>query len=561
MLGVLLLMVILAFALVFLFYIKPLLDPFNRGVKYLEEGKKDEALLEFVRAIEKDPENYEAHYRLARLYLEKGILSKAEEHFKRVLEIGKFTEEIQRLDILEEMGKIQFKLKKLEDAFFTFKEILSIFPHNYTANYYMGLIFAGQLAYEEAYEYFVNAFKSRPNDINSYINAALCLFQMGEYDEAISTFEKAVKIAPDNDKARLFLGIACFKNKLYKKAVENLIPVIRLSTEKKYKFIAYRLTAISFFYQGKKEAIDEFMTGGIEYTKTNSMIEEYKTLLYDYGMINILLKKWEDAYQKLKTLQVIEPYHPTLEELIAYVEWHLKITGEETKEETKEETSEKKIPPVIESYFHSIEHQYEIKEEEKEELSPEDKMELVFEDIKLSWLDSILPDSLLWNLGKLTSSIKLNLEMLQNQEKNNLKEEIKKAADGPSLIKALMKMDRKNFEMLGRKIVNKLGYIVVRENFRPSLADFVEGDGIDFICKDVTKNEMCLIQVRRWDQGKVGEIPFHSLLSEMVKHKIRKGIFIIPADLTDGAKKFIEEHPNITVITYNELIKILRDII
>ncbi len=543
--------IILGFILFYIFYIAPKINPFNKGMKLLEEGNIDEAILEFTRAVEKDPENYIAHFKLAHLYLQKDVLLKAEEHFKQVLEIGKFNEEIKRLDILQHLSKIQFNLKKYEELLFTLKEILAVFPSDYTANYYLGLLYAGQLIYEEAIKYFQKAIRARPTDINTRINLALCYVQVENIDSAIKELEEAVKNAPENEKAKFFLAIALFMAKGYKKAIDFFLTVLKSTQEKERKFICYRLISAAFFLLDKIDRAKEFLDTGIEFVKMESMFEEYKTLLYDYGMMYASIGNFIQAKEKWKILNVIDENYPNLEELLKYIE--IKTSPVEE----PEEEIEPYLTPAAASYFKAAQHI--INGESEQEEDEEKKYETIFNEIKEEWLNSFIPENFLWKLGGLTSAKRFNIEMLMEKEKlENVQAEASKF-NIPSIIKEFMKLDRKKFEEVGRKIVQKLGYIIIKENFRPTLADFVEGDGIDFVAKEPgIAGQIVLIQLRRWDQGKVGEIPFRNMTQSMAEVKAKRGIFIVPAELTEGAQRFLEKMPNITVLTYKDMGKLLR---
>lgn len=548
--------IILGFILFYMLYIAPRINPFNRGIKLLEEGNIDEAILEFTRAVEKDPKNYVAHFKLAHLYLQKDVLLKAEEHFKQVLEIGKFNEEIKRLDILQQLAKIQFNLKKYEELLFTLKEIFAIFSSDYTANYYLGLLYAGQLIYEEAIKYFQKAIKARPADINTRINLALCYVQIGQIDSAIKELEEAVKNAPENEKAKFFLAITLFMAKGYKKAIDFFLTVLKSSQDKERKFICYRLISAAFFLLDKIDRAKEFLDTGIEFVKMESLFEEYKTLLYDYGMMYALTGNFIQAKEKWEILNVIDENYPNLQQLLKYVEIKTSPVEESTGEE--EEGIEPYLTPAAASYFKAAQHIIGAESEQEEE-DEEEKYEKIFNEIKEEWLNSFIPENFLWKLGGLTSAKRFNIEMIMEKEKlENVKEEASRF-NITSLIKEFMKLNRKKFEDVGRKIVQKLGYSIIKENFRPTLADFVEGDGIDFVAKEPgIGGQIVLIQLRRWDQGKVGEIPLRNMTQSMAEVKAKKGIFIVPAELTEGAQKFLEKMSNITVLTYKDIGRLLR---
>ncbi|MBU1076103.1 MAG: tetratricopeptide repeat protein [Spirochaetes bacterium] len=536
----------------YLFYLAPKMNPVNRAKKFMVEGNFDEALLEFNRAVENEPDNHEVHFTLAELYLKKDVLIKAEEHYKRVLEINKFTQDIEKSDVLQKLGEIQFNLNKLEEAYHTFKNIVEIYASDYSANYYIGTIYAGQLMYEDAIGYYKKAIRSRPNDIKARMNAALCMVQVDHIENAIALFQETLKLAPDNKEIEFYLAVVLYMSKGYKKAIELFIAVIKTTSDDIKKFTSYRLSGISYFFQGKNDNFKEIYDAAIEFVKLNSMIDEYKQLLYDYSMVYILRNKWIEALEKLSILKAIDNYFGFIDELISYIDFR---RGKEEAVQSEEEDMD--FSPAIASYYKAAQHVMGIKDEDNQT----EQYAKIFTEIKEEWTASFVLPNFLWKIGGLTSNRSFNLEIFSSKEKmNNITDEVKKITSLSS-VKDFMKVDRRQFQQVCRKIVNKLGYTIIKENFKTDLADFVEGDGLDLVCrKTEDTGVITLIQIRRWDQGKVGEIPFRNMTNEMSNVKATKGIFIIPAELTPGAQRFTEKMSNIRVLTYSDLSRLLRSI-
>ncbi len=534
--------VIIALAAFYAFYIGPKLNPMNRGKKFLSEGNIDEALLEFNRAVENDPENHEAHFHLANLYLKKEVSLKVEEHFKRVLEINKFNQDIEKFDILQKLGKIQFEMNKLEKAFFSFKKVLEIYNSDYIANYHIGLIYAGQLLYDDAINYFKKTIKARPNDINARVNAALCLSQIDKLDHAINVLHEASKLAPDNMNIKFYLGIAFFISKSFKRSIEFLLEVLKNTEDKTRKYFCYRLIGVSYFFTGKFDNVKEIVDNGIEFLKLNSMIEEYKQILFDYCMFYVLKNEWKNASEKIMILHTIDSYFEYVDEIIEYLEFKQKSEQEEEEENIED------VSPAIASYYKAAQHVLGLKAED----NVEERQTKIMKDIKEWWMEDFIPDSFLWKLGGLTSSKPFNLKVISGKEKiDDIKEEAKKMSFS-SKLNEFIRMDRQKFQNVGRNIISKLGMTIVRENFRPDLSGFVEGDGIDFVGKENDEEgKHVLIQIRRWDHGKVGEIPLRNMTQSMSVERTQKGIFIVPAELTTGAQKFNDKMKNISVYSFN----------
>lgn len=546
--------VILGIFAFYFFYLVPKSHPYNQGLKFLDVGNFDEAILEFNRAVEKEPSNYEAHFKLANLYLKKEVFIKAEEHLQKILDIQKFNEEIQKSDILHKLGEVEFTLKNYEKAYLAFREIITYNSSDYEANFHLGLIYAGQFLYQDAIKYFRKAIQSQSNDINARINAALCLVEIDNISDAVVLFDEAIGLAPDNLKIKFFLGITFFMSQGYKRAVNLFMDTLKKTDDNEQKSICYRLLSISYYFLKSIPMTTEILDTSIEFYKLNNLIDQYKQALFDYILIFISDNQLELAKEKLGLLKILDNSYGFTDQLVQYLDFKTKP------KEKQEEVEDSQHSPLIYSYFKAAQHIIGLDEEKAKDANAE-QMDEMFEEIKKAWMDSFISENFLWKLGGLTASRIFNLEVLSQKEKlDDIKSETQKFTSG-SFVKEFMKLDRKAFMEISRKIVIKLGYKIVNENAKPDLADFVAGDGIDFTVQQIgNPGVTTLVQIRRWEQGKVGEITFHNLLHHMSEAKTRKGIFIVPAEVTPDAQKFIEKIPQIRVISLNDLSQLLRSV-
>ncbi len=93
----------------------PVEEPFKKGVTLFNEGQLDEAIVEFTKAIEIDPNHAWAYVNRANAYAEKGEYKKAMTDLEKVLDLSKelSQEAKERLDAAE--GKLD-AAKELSQA-------------------------------------------------------------------------------------------------------------------------------------------------------------------------------------------------------------------------------------------------------------------------------------------------------------------------------------------------------------------------------------------------------------------------------------------------------------
>src|SRR5271155_1696899 len=61
---------------------------FDKGTQYFQQGKYNEAAIEFQNALQIDPDFADAHYQLAQCYLKRGSLRQAYPELARTVELA-----------------------------------------------------------------------------------------------------------------------------------------------------------------------------------------------------------------------------------------------------------------------------------------------------------------------------------------------------------------------------------------------------------------------------------------------------------------------------------------
>ncbi len=207
----------------------------NRGMLLLRQGKLDEAIAEFGKAIEASEDFAIAYINIARANMQKGNLDaaidalrehlalqprsknaesllgnirmdqgrleEAEAHFTRALEYEpNFTEARNSLGLLYD------RLGRTGEALEQFRRAVEIDPDYAEPFNNMGLIHkkAGRL--DDAMESFRRAIHADAEFAGSYSNLALVHEERGEFSEAEARFREALRREPDNAIVRANLG-------------------------------------------------------------------------------------------------------------------------------------------------------------------------------------------------------------------------------------------------------------------------------------------------------------------------------------------------------------------
>jgi len=135
----------------------------NLGLALFQKGEVDEAMAQFQKALEINPNYDDAHYNFGNILLQRGQLDEAMAQYEKALEIN----------------------PNYADA------------HNNLGNI---LLQKGHL--DEAIEQYQKALKINPNYAAVRNNLGVILLQKGRADEAIAQFQEALRLKPDFDSAQ-----------------------------------------------------------------------------------------------------------------------------------------------------------------------------------------------------------------------------------------------------------------------------------------------------------------------------------------------------------------------
>jgi tetratricopeptide (TPR) repeat protein len=164
----------------------------NLGSILLSEGKDDEALEHFHKALEIQPsDNADAHYNLGLFLLRNKEVDEAIVEFRRALEINP-----NYIKAHDNLGTALAQKGLMDEAISQFRMTLKIQPDNQNAHNNLGLVLLWKGQVDEAVFHFQQALQIAPDYADAHNNLGLAFFQMGRMDEAIGQFQKALEIKP-----------------------------------------------------------------------------------------------------------------------------------------------------------------------------------------------------------------------------------------------------------------------------------------------------------------------------------------------------------------------------
>jgi tetratricopeptide (TPR) repeat protein len=176
----------------------------NLGSALRASGRLDDAVVAYERALQLRPSDFpDAHYNLANALLDEGRSSAAQEHFHIALQSMPAS-----ADVHNNLGIALSAEGRLDEAVGEFRRAVDIEPGSAKAHRNLGdaLVSAGSA--REGLDHLRRAAQLAPTDATIQYDLGSALLEAGELDQAVAALGAALRLAPDYAEAHNNLGIA-----------------------------------------------------------------------------------------------------------------------------------------------------------------------------------------------------------------------------------------------------------------------------------------------------------------------------------------------------------------
>ncbi len=181
----------------------------NSAKLYKKQGEFDKAIEWFEKAVEKKPENAEAHYLLGDLYGMKGRIADMVREFDASVSYSKKYEKdikISRDKYFRESFKVGVDAANAGDymkALEAFNNALVIEPKQVDTYKNLVFVYSRLDSIPGMMQVYEELLKVDPNDHETYLALASLHSRRQEYDKTIELLRKATEVAPDSAKPRI----------------------------------------------------------------------------------------------------------------------------------------------------------------------------------------------------------------------------------------------------------------------------------------------------------------------------------------------------------------------
>lgn len=169
-------------------------DPANSGIllkramQDQETGNLDQALATFIKILESDPDNFDAHMGVGDIYHVKGDFNAAAKTFENARKINP-----RDFNVNYKLGLMYHLLDRLKDAVQIYLTALSINPESYEANLNLATAYLQMDQPALGLPYAQKAVKLNPKTMVSHANLGAIYSAVGRYDEAIESYRNAAE--------------------------------------------------------------------------------------------------------------------------------------------------------------------------------------------------------------------------------------------------------------------------------------------------------------------------------------------------------------------------------
>lgn len=262
-----------------------------KGEALWQQGRFEEAIVEFQQAIDLVPTDAEYHDNLGLAYSHAGQYEQAVAELEIALryslsaarkafvysdlgyvhkEQGEFDKAIEAytralqwdpedMDAQRGLAASLAALKRYEDAIDAYRVVLQREPLDEWKHYYWGLVYYQAGEWDKSVTELTKAVALHPEEASGYSELGRAYKALGKIDEAIVAYEKAMEVDPSYARPHTLLGFLYLEEGLYEDARKKLEAAVSLSTlgDIEYNNATYYLARLSYLEAGGSETDDD----------------------------------------------------------------------------------------------------------------------------------------------------------------------------------------------------------------------------------------------------------------------------------------------------------------
>ena len=511
---------------------------------------------ELNKKLLKDPNDYSTIYKLALLKDESGDIFDALKKYEFLMSVNYFNDN-EKIKIYKRIENICTELDYKEETFKYDVIITNLEPTNVHYLVKVGYTLFNEKKYQFACNYFNKAIMSRREFNVDELKAAIYSYYHIKNYERVITFLEDLDKRIDKDSINLqnelieirktLISMYLFTDKL-QYASEYIEEILNSANNLDKNLLIYynRMYLFVLHKFGDKKKFKDVYRKIKPTLKTDELESINEELIFDFGFYSYFLGYIEDA---IKYFEIINKFSSNiskkynLNEVLAYLYQVYKANLQVNKENRK-----------LDNIY---EHQYYEDYVQIENLNEWENTVEIWENsfTNFEYINTLTPKNNEKSID--VDNILLNLKIMHNIKFDN-KTKVSSNNSNNNLVDKIYNLTFNDFKKLCKNIVtNKLSYTIVQE-FVDNPDDNI--DEIDYLAYDteVGKYNLTFISIKRWNNTNIGELILRDFIVKVKDSGAKKGILIVPVELTKSAKSYAIHSEIVTIYSRNQLNNLLK---
>ena len=197
----------------------------NLGMALADQGKLPEATRAYDQALQLKPDRAEFHNNLANALTTQGQVDEAIQHYEQALQLRP-----DYADAHYNLGLALANRRKWDAAIQHYQLARQLKPDYVEVQNSLGNALAAQGKLPEAIRAYDRALQLKPDYVSAHNNLAIVLADQGKLDEAVLHYSQALQLKPDHANAHYNLGIALARQGRLDESLQHFQQALTLAT-------------------------------------------------------------------------------------------------------------------------------------------------------------------------------------------------------------------------------------------------------------------------------------------------------------------------------------------
>ncbi|WGV27867.1 serine protease [Halotia branconii] len=200
-------------------------------MKWYDQGKLEQAIANYEKAIQLNPKYANAYYNLGIALFDQKKLDEAVAAYQKAIQLNP-----KDAIAYNNLGNALSDQKKLDEAVAAYQKAIQLNPKYAIAYYNLGIALFDQKKLDEAVAAYQKAIQLNPKDADAYVGLGNALFDQKKLDQAVAAYQKAIQLNPKGDYAYNNLGNALGEQGKLEQAIANYQKAIQLNPNNAYAY-------------------------------------------------------------------------------------------------------------------------------------------------------------------------------------------------------------------------------------------------------------------------------------------------------------------------------------